>query len=225
MGCGCGYLVVWVGVGTWDTHTTTHTHVVAYISLKLLPINKGVVPIPSMGVGRGSHPCALFKKLPISPTEAGMESIHTLNNHDAANAALSHFGNSAVAMDVYEINIKKASSKKEIELRLLEEGLKNWKKNHQDTEGFDADDDPDNLNIDILDDLDDDPDDFTKTSDTWTNSPKLTVIPLPSNLRVDQCRCCMAEDLILLEMLLREGQANDALHNLQIHLCNKAILF
>ncbi|KAG1726661.1 hypothetical protein EDB19DRAFT_1914522 [Suillus lakei] len=76
-------------------------------------------------------------------------------------------------------------------------------------QGFDADDDPDNLNIDILDDLDDDPDDFTKTSDTWTNSPKLTVIPLPSNLR----------------MLLREGQANDALHNLQIHLCNKAILF
>jgi hypothetical protein len=35
----------------------------------------------------------------------------------------------------------------------------------------------------------------------------------------------MAEDLIPLEMSLREGQANDALHNLRIHLCNKAILF
>ncbi|KAG1737738.1 hypothetical protein EDB19DRAFT_1829335 [Suillus lakei] len=53
---------VWVGVGTWDTHTPTHTHVVAYISLKLLPINKGVVPtihvipmgIPSMGVVVGN---------------------------------------------------------------------------------------------------------------------------------------------------------------------------
>ncbi|KAG2072848.1 hypothetical protein BDR04DRAFT_1012388, partial [Suillus decipiens] len=55
--------------------------------------------------------------------------------------------------------------------------------------------------------------------------PELTIIPLPSNLRVDQCRLCMADDLIPLEMSLCEGQANDALHNLHIHLCNKAILF
>ncbi|KAG2355737.1 hypothetical protein BDR07DRAFT_1492801 [Suillus spraguei] len=86
-------------------------------------------------------------------------------------------------------------------------------------------DDPDDLNIDILDDIDDDPADFTETSDAWTNSPELTIIPLPSNLGVEHCRRCMAEDLILLEMSLREGQANDALHNLRIHLCNKAILF
>src|SRR6267154_1355387 len=57
------------------------------------------------------------------------------------------------------------------------------------------------------------------------NSPELTVIPLPSNLGVDRCRQSMAEDLIPLEMSLREGQANNALHNLRIHLCNKAILF
>jgi hypothetical protein len=92
-------------------------------------------------------------------------------------------------------------------------------------EGFDADDEPDDLNIDILDDLDDDLADFTEASDTWRNAPKLTIIPLPSNLGVDQCRRCMAEDLIPLEMSLCEGQANDALHNLWIHLCNKAILF
>ncbi|KAG2360090.1 hypothetical protein BDR07DRAFT_1487457 [Suillus spraguei] len=92
-------------------------------------------------------------------------------------------------------------------------------------EGFDADDDPDDLNIDILDDLNDDLADFTETSDAWTNSPELTIISLPSNLGVYHCRCCMAEDLIPLEMSLREGQANDALHNLRIHLCNKAILF
>ncbi len=55
-------------------------------------------------------------------------------------------------------------------------------------EGFDADDEPDDLNIDILDDLDDDLAEFTETSDTWTNSPELTVIPLPSNLGVDRCR-------------------------------------
>ncbi|KAG1892924.1 uncharacterized protein F5891DRAFT_1131426 [Suillus fuscotomentosus] len=82
-------------------------------------------------------------------------------------------------------------------------------------EGFDADDEPEDLDVDILDDLDDDPAYFTETSHTWTNSPELTVIPLPSNLG----------DLIPLEMSLHEGQANDALHNLRICLCNKAILF
>ncbi|KAG1728214.1 hypothetical protein EDB19DRAFT_1913863 [Suillus lakei] len=161
--------------------------------------------------------------------------------------------NNPAAMDVYEINIKEAPSKKEIELRLLEEGnaqnaapacrsVATWismgiGRRSTETqrldiarqcnrlrgqidgftqsalthlrEGFDADDDPNDLNLDILDDLDDDLADFSETSDTWTNSPKLTVIPLPSNLG----------------MSLREGQANDALHNLQIHLCNKAILF
>ncbi|KAG2094376.1 uncharacterized protein F5147DRAFT_763866 [Suillus discolor] len=174
--------------------------------------------------------------------------------------------NDPSAMDEYEINIKKAPSKKEIELRLLEEGLaieeaqiallievrrigrRSTETQRLDIarqrdrlqgqidgfarsalthlgEGFDADDEPEDLNVDILDDLDDDPADFTETSHTWTNSPELTVIPLPSNLGVDRCRRCMAEDLIPLEMSLREGQANDALHNLRIYLCNKAILF
>ncbi|KAG2145401.1 uncharacterized protein EDB93DRAFT_1251269 [Suillus bovinus] len=162
-------------------------------------------------------------------------------------------------MDVYEINIKKALSKKEIELRLLEQGnacnaAPSWRSvatwismglaNEEAQiallieidgfmhsavthlgEGFDGDDNHDDLNVDILDDLDDDLEDFTETSDTWTNSPELIVILLPSNLRVDRCRHLMAEDLIPLDMFLREGQANDALHNLRIHLCNKAVLF
>ncbi|KAG2344999.1 hypothetical protein BDR05DRAFT_946973 [Suillus weaverae] len=153
--------------------------------------------------------------------------------------------NDPVVMDEYEINIKKAPSKKEIKLRLLEEsnarnaapsrrsvatwiltGLAieeaqiallvevrrvgrrstetqrldiacqcDWLQGQIDGftrsalmhlgEGFNAGDEPDNLNIDILDDLDDDPAEFTETSDTWTNSPGLTVIPLPSNLGVD----------------------------------------
>ncbi|KAG1889860.1 hypothetical protein F4604DRAFT_1914378 [Suillus subluteus] len=193
--------------------------------------------------------------------------------------------NDPEAMDEYEINIKKAPSRKEIELRLLEEGsarnaapsrrsVATWistglaieeaqiallievrRMGRRSTEtqrldiarqrdrlqgqidgftqsalthlgeGFDTDDEPDDLNVDILDDLDDDPADFSKTSDTWTNSPELTVIPLPLNLGVDRCRRCMAEDLIPLEMSLHEGQANDTLHNLRIHLCNKAVLF
>ncbi|KAG1850241.1 hypothetical protein DFJ58DRAFT_914749 [Suillus subalutaceus] len=154
--------------------------------------------------------------------------------------------NNPAAMDVYEINIKKAPSKKEIELRLLEEGnarnaaparrsVATWismglaieeaqiallievrRIGRRTTEtqkldiarqrdrlqgqidgftrsaithlgeGFDADDDPEDLYLDILDDLDDDLADFTETSDTWANSPELTVIPLPSNLGASQ---------------------------------------
>ncbi|KAG1870330.1 hypothetical protein F4604DRAFT_1926656 [Suillus subluteus] len=170
--------------------------------------------------------------------------------------------NDPEAMDEYEINIKKAPSRKEIELRLLEEGsarnaapsrrsvatwistglaieeaqiallieVRRMGKRSTETQrldiarqrdrlqgqidGFtqiDADDDPDDLNVDILDDLDDDP----------ADSPR-HLMPgqiLPSSLH------CMAEDLIPLEMSLREGQANDTLHNLRIHLCNKAVLF
>ncbi|KAG1898408.1 uncharacterized protein F5891DRAFT_1190786 [Suillus fuscotomentosus] len=171
--------------------------------------------------------------------------------------------NDPSAMDEYEINIEKAPSKKEIELRLLEGNARNaapsrrsvatwistglsieeaqiallievrrigrrstetqrldiarqrdqlqgqidgfaWSALTHIWEGFDADDEPEDLDIDILDYM---TGDFTETSHTWTNSPELTVIPLPSNLG------------------LREGQANDALHNLRIYLCNKAILF
>ncbi|KAG1767879.1 hypothetical protein EV702DRAFT_1050212 [Suillus placidus] len=165
--------------------------------------------------------------------------------------------NDPAAMDEYEINIKKAPSKKEIELRLLEESnARNAAPSRRSVamwistglaieeaqiallieidgftqsalthlgEGFDADDEPDDLNMDILDDLDDDPADFTETSDTWTNSLELTVIPLPSNLGVDRCRRCMGEDLIPLEMLLHEGQANDALH--RAHSVTLAVLY
>lgn len=48
---------------------------------------------------------------------------------------------------------------------------------------LDVDDDSDNLNVDILNNLDDDLVDFIETSNSYTNSPKLTVILLPSNLR------------------------------------------
>ncbi|KAG2112252.1 uncharacterized protein F5147DRAFT_650902 [Suillus discolor] len=151
--------------------------------------------------------------------------------------------NDPAAMDEYEINIKKAPSKKEIELRLLEEGnarnaapcrrsVATWismglaieeaqiallievrrigrrsmetqrldiTRQHNRLqgqidgftrsalthlrEGFDADDEPDDLNVDILDDLDDDPADFTETSHTWTNSPELTAILFRTTVR------------------------------------------
>ncbi|KAG1747846.1 uncharacterized protein EDB91DRAFT_1245331 [Suillus paluster] len=65
-------------------------------------------------------------------------------------------------------------------------------------------------------------DEFTETLNTYPNTPELTIIPLPSNVGLDQLKHCLAEDLIPLEMSLHEGQANDALHNLQIHLQAKS---
>ncbi|KAG1834003.1 hypothetical protein DFJ58DRAFT_918032 [Suillus subalutaceus] len=155
--------------------------------------------------------------------------------------------NNPAAMDVYEINIKKAPARRsvatwismglaieEAQIALLIEvrriGRRTTETQKLDIarqrdrlqgqidgftrsaithlgEGFDADEDPEDLYLDILDDLDDDLADFTETSDTWANSPELTVIPLPSNLGVDRCRRCMADDLILLEMsLLRQAK-------------------
>ncbi|KAG1795293.1 uncharacterized protein HD556DRAFT_1364311 [Suillus plorans] len=221
----------------------------------------------------------------ISPAARGMNGIleNSMKQHPShlktewlarERIAQSSRLNDPSAMDEYEINIKKG--KKEIELRLLEEGtpacstlsrsVATWistglaieeaqiallievrriGRRSTETQRLDIARQRDRLqgqidgfardlmqmmnlkdwDVDILDDLDDDPADFTETSHTWTNSPELTVIPLPSNLGVDRCRRCMAEDLIPLEMSLREGQANDALHNLRIYLCNKAILF
>src|SRR6267154_1214912 len=54
--------------------------------------------------------------------------------------------------------------------------------------------------------------------------PELTVIPLPSNIGINRCSQLVALDLIPQEMSLREGQANDALHNLRVNLSDKAIL-
>ncbi|KAG1727573.1 uncharacterized protein EDB91DRAFT_1253835 [Suillus paluster] len=196
--------------------------------------------------------CQKYKQAKNGIAESG-KAFDRLDEAALANLKTDWLANHKIQLRwIYEINIKKgeitlsqlrsefilnpALSKKEIELRLLQEGnahhaapsrrsVATWISMglaieeaqialHIEIdaftqtalmhlgEGYDADDDPDDLNIDILDDLDDDPEDFIRTSDTWTNSPELTVIPLPSNLG-----------------------ANDALHNLRIHLCNKAILF
>ncbi|KAG1725108.1 hypothetical protein EDB19DRAFT_1833913 [Suillus lakei] len=258
-------LTIIPGIGLWHVHGHQDSCYVQYVSNFIEGIGRIDGEIMETlwahlnlisPATRGMTLCRKFKQAKNGITESE-KAFERLNEAAPANsktewlaseriAQLSRINNPA-AMDVYEINIKKALSKKEIELRLLEEGnAQNAAPAHRSVttwtqitllievrrigrsstktqrEGFDADDDPDDLNLDILNDLDDDPADFTETSDTWTNSPKLTVIPLPSNLGVDQCRHCMAEDLIALEMSFHEGQANDALHNLGIHLCNKA---
>ncbi|KAG2743498.1 hypothetical protein P692DRAFT_20745411, partial [Suillus brevipes Sb2] len=55
--------------------------------------------------------------------------------------------------------------------------------------------------------------------------PETMVIPLPSNISIERCAEWGVADLVLQEILLREGQANDALHAIRVNLADKAILF
>ncbi|KAG0695113.1 hypothetical protein DFH29DRAFT_814521 [Suillus ampliporus] len=56
-------------------------------------------------------------------------------------------------------------------------------------------------------------------------NPKTMVISLPSNIGIERCAKWGVADLVLQEILLREGQENDALHAIRINLANKAMLF
>jgi hypothetical protein len=55
--------------------------------------------------------------------------------------------------------------------------------------------------------------------------PKTAVILLPSNLGLGRCDELGVMGLIAHEITLREGQANDMLHGIRVHLADKAILF
>ncbi|KAG1839869.1 hypothetical protein C8R48DRAFT_621358, partial [Suillus tomentosus] len=55
--------------------------------------------------------------------------------------------------------------------------------------------------------------------------PEMTVIPLPSNLGLDTCTAIGVDDLVKQELILRQGQANDALQNIRVHLADKAVIF
>ncbi|KAG1889745.1 uncharacterized protein F5891DRAFT_965205, partial [Suillus fuscotomentosus] len=55
--------------------------------------------------------------------------------------------------------------------------------------------------------------------------PETMVIPLPSNIGIERWAQWGIADLVLQEISLREGQANDALHVVRVNLANKAVLF
>ncbi|KAG2111303.1 uncharacterized protein F5147DRAFT_573626, partial [Suillus discolor] len=74
-------------------------------------------------------------------------------------------------------------------------------------------------------DLDDDQNPDPDTHDTSIFQPELTVIPLPSNIGELRCRELGLTNLMKEEIALHEGQANDALHAIRVHLGDKAVLF
>ncbi|KAG1908948.1 uncharacterized protein F5891DRAFT_1180522 [Suillus fuscotomentosus] len=55
--------------------------------------------------------------------------------------------------------------------------------------------------------------------------PEKAVIPLPSNLGQDTCTAIGINDLAKQELILRQGQANDALHNIRVYLADKVVIF
>jgi hypothetical protein len=55
--------------------------------------------------------------------------------------------------------------------------------------------------------------------------PEHVLIPLPPNLGMVRCELLGIGGLMRQEITLREGQANDMLHAIRVHLADKAVLF
>ena len=55
--------------------------------------------------------------------------------------------------------------------------------------------------------------------------PEALLLLLPSTIGIEQCKTWRLDDLAALELRLRQGQANDALHGLRMALSEKAVLF
>ncbi|KAG1751888.1 hypothetical protein EDB19DRAFT_1628301 [Suillus lakei] len=55
--------------------------------------------------------------------------------------------------------------------------------------------------------------------------PEKMVLPMPSILGPERCAKLGADNMIQHELALWEGQANDALHNIRVHLADKAVIF
>ena len=62
-------------------------------------------------------------------------------------------------------------------------------------------------------------------NDLEAKQPDQAKLPLPSNLGHDKCMAISAHHLIKQELKLHAGQANDALHEIQLTLADKAVLF
>ncbi|KAG1873904.1 hypothetical protein F4604DRAFT_1925476 [Suillus subluteus] len=69
------------------------------------------------------------------------------------------------------------------------------------------------------------PDDEDRYDTPVKFTPETLVIPLPSNIGIERCAEWGVANLVLQEISLREGQANDTLHAIRVNLADKAVLF
>ncbi|KAG1720014.1 hypothetical protein EDB19DRAFT_1966658 [Suillus lakei] len=165
------------------------------------------------------------------------------------------------AMDIYEVQLQKAPTRKEQELRLLEEngqqpapacrrGAVTWLAEGLSIKEAQIGRRRERLQGDIdhwsatvatfisngfgdaglhmmeheLLILQEDSDD-EMTDEFRLFEPEKVVIPLPSNLGQGRCTELSTADVMHQECVLQEGQANDALHNIRVHLADKAVIF
>ncbi|KAG1889098.1 uncharacterized protein F5891DRAFT_987476 [Suillus fuscotomentosus] len=116
------------------------------------------------------------------------------------------------AMDIYEVQLQKVLTRKQQEIQLLAEqgrgpgpirrrGAATWL-----AEGLTIEEAQVTLQLEI-------------------KKPEKAVIPLPSNLGQDTCTAIGINDLAKQELILRQGQANDALHNIRVYLADKVVIF
>ncbi|KAG1863518.1 hypothetical protein DFJ58DRAFT_724933 [Suillus subalutaceus] len=82
-----------------------------------------------------------------------------------------------------------------------------------------------NDNYEDYSDIDEDQNPGPDIHDASIFQLELTVIPLPSNIGEVRCRELGLTNLMKEEIALREGQANDALHAIRVHLGDKAVIF
>ncbi|KAG1870546.1 hypothetical protein C8R48DRAFT_670889 [Suillus tomentosus] len=148
------------------------------------------------------------------------------------------------AMDIYEVRLEKGKSptRKQQELRLLEAQNRldhlatnspsrreaaTWLATVDGNEQDSLVDTVHNLPDENYSDLDDDhnPDPDPETHHASIFQPELTILPLPSNLGIVRCNELGLTDLMKEETALREGQANDTLHAIRVHLGDKAVIF
>ncbi|KAG1901134.1 uncharacterized protein F5891DRAFT_979687 [Suillus fuscotomentosus] len=190
--------------------------------------------------------------------------------HEQETAANASRAEDPLSMDIYEVQLEKAPSRKQVELDILQSqglrpeahrrlGAATWiasgitieesqialamdiqKLGRHPTETqelsiayFDADEDVLDMNLAFVDDDTDAPEDDWEELDIEPSEyrpaevfcPEITVIPLPSNIGLAWRNELSVTDLVAQEITLREGQANDLLHLLRVHLADKAVLF
>ncbi|KAG0695461.1 hypothetical protein DFH29DRAFT_880030 [Suillus ampliporus] len=145
-------------------------------------------------------------------------------------------------MDIYEVQLTKAPTRKQQELHLLNHqaqwptseihhGAATWLASGIILEEEQLDGMTVMLDTTVWDSVgssDDDPDQSDEDEDydlLVKFKPKTVVIPLPSNIDIKRCTEWGVADLVLQEISLREGQANDVLHAIRVNLADKAVLF
>ncbi|KAG1788809.1 hypothetical protein EV424DRAFT_1355962 [Suillus variegatus] len=228
--------------------------------MKMIRMSKALCRKFRQAVTGVAESTAAFKKLNETADAAKVTEWEEQERH-----AQQHRTINPKAMDIYEVQLQRAPTRKEQELRLLElaEGLSieeaqltlqmdlrrlgrhptesQWLDIARRRERLQGDidrwlthslrflgDGIGDSDIQVMENelLMLEEDEVDETADEFRLfEPEKMVLPMPSTLGSAKCTELGAADLIQHELALWEGQANDALHNIRVHLADKAVIF